>query len=172
MRSMAPDNDAIQRTRDFRLAEATCGLQAVCLIGPRHPVRFQTGNAMHWPVGIRTVSDPYKAAQRTASELWEGSKEVPLVVTLAYKWTESDRAALKLKAAIHARLLGEDHELRQLNGSWVDRMDWKKAWPWAVEEAVADLKAGGETVHVFDDTGRVSRILAEMKKRVRGHARF
>lgn len=154
------DVDAYRRTRGFRNAERALGYVAVCLIGPPRPVRFQTGNALHWPLSLRTTTDPARAAQRTVSEHWEGSKDDPPVVVLEYVWTRSDAHASRLKGAVYARLLGNDPDMRLLNGAWVDLMDWGDQWRSILIEAVRDLRAGGETrfEDPFSEQERVARI--------------
>ncbi len=156
-----------KRTRGFRDAERALGYVAVCLIGPAQPVRFQTGNALHWPVSLRTATDPARAPQRTLSEHWEGSKAEPFVTVLEYVWTPSDRHAGKLKAALYARLIGTDPEMRMLNGGWVDCMEWKEQWVELLNEALRDLRAGGEKIEAFSDGQRIQRYRQYEQQRLR-----
>ncbi len=156
-----------KRTRGYRESERALGFVAVCLIGPSRPVRFQTGNADHWPVALRTATEPSRAPQRTMSEHWEGSKAEPFVVLLEHVWTKSEAHASRLKAALYACLLGNDHELRQLNGGWIDMMEWKDAWGDLLAAAVADLRAGGETVETFGEDERLNLIRGHSTRRIR-----
>lgn len=158
----------LKRTRGFKDAERALGFVAVCLIGPSAPVRFQTGNAKHWPVALRTATEPSRAPQRTVSEHWEGNKAQPFVTLLEHVWTRSEAHAARLKSALYARLLGNDHEIRQLNGGWIDLMEWRDVWGELLVEAVADLRAGGETVEAFDESNRIDRIRRHAQRRVRG----
>ena len=133
----------------------------------RKPVRFQAGNALHWPVALRTATDPARAPQRTLSEHWEGSKAEPFVVLLEHVWTISEAHAGRLKSALYARLIGNDHEMRMLNGGWVDCMDWREQWGELLNEALRDLRAGGETVEVFSDEMRIQRYRRHEQQRLR-----
>ncbi len=154
------------------MAEAKLGLVALCLIGPRQPVTLREGgNSLHWPVGLRAVSDPTRATQRTSSEHWEGNKDNPPVWLLTYLWTDSDRAAQKLKIELHTLLLGEDPELRRLNGAWVDLMEWRQAWKPLTKQAQAILRSRGETVNIFDDAGRIKLINIEKNRELHGRSR-
>ena len=157
-----------KRSRGYRDAERALGFVAVCLIGPSAPVRFQTGNARHWPVSFRTATEPSRAPQRTMSEHWEGNKATPFVVLLEHVWTRSEAHAARLKSALYARLLGNDHEIRQLNGGWIDLMEWRDVWGELLVESMADLRAGGETVEAFGEHDRIDRIRKHSHRRVGG----
>ncbi len=161
------EDEEFKRTRGYRDSERALGFVAVCLIGPSQPVRFQRGNALHWPVALRTATEPSRAPQRTMSEHWEGNKAEPFVTLLEHVWTRSEAHAGRLKSALYARMLGNDHELRQLNGGWVDLMEWQVAWEILLKEAVADLRAGGETVESFEDKERLALIRRHSEKRAR-----
>lgn len=163
-------SDAIEqfkRTRGFREAERDLGYVAVCLIGPSAPVRFQTGNGFHWPISLRTATDPARAPARTVSEHWEGSKAQPFVVLLEHVWTVSDAHAARLKGALYGRLLGTDPDMRQLNGGWIDLPEWRDQWGALLEDALADLREGGETIEVFAEEHRIQRIRRLAQQRVR-----
>lgn len=144
------DREAIKRTRGFRDAERELSLVAVNLIGTPRPVQLHTRNTTAWPVLI-SIGDPGRVAQRTASAHWDGSKDEPFIMHLMHTWTRSEHHAQRLKAALYPRLVGDDPGLSVLNGSWVDRPDWREAFDGLVAEAVADIRAGGEEFAVYDD---------------------
>lgn len=171
MKQHAAISDAIEqfkRTRGFREAEAKLAYHAVWLIGPPHPVAKHGKNSLIWPVRLGTGIDPTRAAQRTISEHWEGSKNEPWIVLLERVWTMSDEHAARLKSALHARLLGDDPEMRQLNGNWIDRMDWNEKWRALLDEAILDLRAAGDDVPAFSEEMRLQRTYRYAQQRVRG----
>lgn len=158
---------AITATRSFRAAEKQLGYVALCMIGPHKPVLDWTGgNSLRWPVALRTHKEPAKAAARTNSEHWEGSKSAPHVVTLRYVWTPSEIHAGRLKEALYEQLLGKDPEMRRLNGSWVDLPEWEIVWDILLQDALGEIRAGRETIDVFDETDRVQRVLRHSRGKV------
>lgn len=168
VRKDVDERERIKRSREFLASERALGYWAVCLIGPSMPVRRQAGNATIWPVGLRTATVPSRAPQRDASSHWEGSKATPFIVLLRHVWTRSDAHADRLKSALHAQLLGDDPDMRQLNAGWVDRMDWERSWQGLLNEAIKDLQAGGETIEVFNDEMWFQRIKKHADARARG----
>jgi hypothetical protein len=156
-----------KRDRGFREAERDLGYVAVCLIGPAQPVRFQKANTLHWPVRLRTATDPARAPSKTVSEHWEGSKDQPFVTLLEHVWTMSDAHASRLKSALYARLVGSDPELRLLNNTWVDLPEWREVWGEMLNEAIRDLRAGGEVVEAFSSEMRNQRIMRHAQRRLR-----
>lgn len=162
----------IKRTRAYVAAERDLGLSALCLVGPPRPVvDWNGGNAMRWPVALRVHKDPAKAGQRDASSRWEQYKDAPgpPVVTLRHVWVRTEVHAARLKAELYRRLLGNDAEMRQLNGTWVDLMEWEIAYPILLPEAVREIEACGEQLDTWDDESRHQMILwhARGKSRVR-----
>lgn len=153
------------RTRGFRVSETDLGHFAVCLIGSPGPVPIHGRNGLHWPVNLRVVPDPMRAAQRTASELWEGTREEPHCILLDFVWTDSDQHGKRLESSLRARLLGDDPEMRMLNGTWIDRMDWHKVWKPFVDEAIEDIRQGGEKVRYYSEQMRRARIQANERAR-------
>ena len=167
-RDLSSAIEQFKRSRGYREAERDLGYVAVCLIGPRVPVRFQTGNALHWPIGLRTTTDPARAPQRTVSEHWEGSKAEPFVTLLEHVWTVSDAHAARLKSALYHRFVSDDPDMRMLNGGWIDDLGWRARWPEILNEAIRDLRAGGERVEVFSDEMRIQRYRKHEAAKVRG----
>lgn len=160
------------RTRDFGVAEVGLDHHAVCLIGPPGPVTFQGGNSRHWPISIRVVRNPLQAPVRTASEHWEGSKAEPHCIVLDFVWAESDAHGKRLAGALYARMIADDPDARMLNGTWIDRMDWHAVWRGLLDEAVRDLREGGETVRYISEEMRRARIKsAEVARRSAGRRR-
>lgn len=153
------------RTRGFRVAESKLEHVAVCLIGAPGPVPIYGRNGLFWPVALRVVADPMRAAQRTASELWEGTRDEPHCILLDFVWVDSDQHGKRLASALYARLIADDPDMRMLNGNWIDRMDWHKAWKPCLEEAVKDIREGGETVRYYSEQMRRQRIKTGERQR-------
>jgi hypothetical protein len=152
-------SDEARRARLLAAAEKDLGHVALCLIGPPKPViDWKGGNALRWPVGLRSHKQPETAAQRTASEHWEGSKASAPVTTLAYVWTANEAHAARLRAEMHTLLLGHDPEMTRLNSSWVDVPHWEIAWVILLDEAIRSLHSRRDMVEAFGDDERERRI--------------
>lgn len=157
-----------KRSLAYRRAQTEAKYVSVSLIGPPKPIPcWHGGNALRWPVSLRTGADPLRAAHRTRSEHWEGSKSDPRVVTLAHVWTLTSAHAKRLEDALYECMLGDDPDLRQLNGSWIDLPEWQIAWPVLIQDAVTRLYQGGQTIEIFDEDGKFERLLDRVRRKTR-----
>lgn len=153
----------LKRSKAFLDAEKNLDYVAVCLVGHCHPVPVAVGsNATKCPVRVATSRDPATAAKRADME-----QPIHALETLAYVWTASDAHARRLKAALDARILGDDPDMNHLRHNWRDMPAWEVAWPILLNEAIADLRAGGETVEAFSEDIRVQRVRRHAQSKVR-----
>lgn len=153
----------LKRSEAFRHSERALDYVAVCLVGHREPVPVAVGsNATKFPVRVATSRDPAAAAKRADME-----QPIHALETLAYVWTASEAHARRLKAALDARILGDDPDMTQLRHNWRDMPAWEVAWPILLNEAIADLRAGGETIEAFSEDIRIQRVRRHAQQRVR-----
>lgn len=154
--------DQIKRSRGFQAAEKHLDYVAVCLVGHREPVPVRVGsNATKSPVRVAIGRDPETAAKRADLE-----HPIHKLETLAYVWTASEAHARRLKAALDLRILGEDSDMTSLRHNWRDLPEWERAWPILLNEALIDLRAGGQVIEAFSEQIRVQRIRKFSQQRI------
>ena len=89
------------------------------------------------------------------------------MVTLEHVRLTSSAAADRLGDRLYARLLGDDAQMRQLNASWIDLMEWEIAWPILLKDAIADVHAGGERIEVYSEEMWTHRAIRHSRQRIR-----
>lgn len=147
-------------TKGYKRSEKTLDHVAVCLVGHRHPVPVAVGsNATKCPVWVRASRSPADAAKE-----FDKSSPIHPVVVLAYVWTRSDADARRLKAALDLRIIGDDPEMTVLRHWWRDLPEWEVSWPILLQDAMSDLREGGEKIEVFSDEMRAQRIINHMQR--------
>lgn len=131
-----------------RRARASLDHVMVCLIGYERPMPMTFGdNQGAIPVRVHTTKPGnYRALMKKL----QAEQPMCRLTRWGYVWVGSDQHAKRLKARLDVGLLGSGG--RELLEHWKDLADPVLFWPILLDQAVQEIRAGGERIEFYDDS--------------------
>lgn len=150
-----------ERTRAskaMREARKALDYVMVALVGFERPMPMNFGDNMGVvPVRVHTTKPGnYRALMKKL----EAEQPMCRLKRFGYVWVGSDQHAKRLKARLDEALIGAAG--RQLLQHWKDISEPELFWPILLDQAAAEIRAGGERIEFYDD--------ADVERAMRGKA--
>lgn len=157
-RQMQSEFRAIEaRTRAskaMRDARAALDFVMVAMIGYERPMPMTFGdNQGVTPVRVHTTKP---GNYRALLKKLEAEQPMCRLRRYGYVWCGSDQHAKRLKARLDEALIGAAG--RDLLQHWKDIADPELFWPLLLDQAAAEIRAGGERIEFYDDAD-VERVM-------------